>query len=311
MTILFTGATGVIGSETLPKLIAAGHEVKAVARSEAERAWITAEGGKPLNVDLFDPSTIGAAMVGTDIVIHFATAIPPQSRMTKRDSWTVNDRIRDEGTRNLVDAALEHGVDRFIQQSVTFMYADGGDRWLDENAPIDPVWDVLDSAIAAEGHVARFAEEGGTGVILRLGRLYGPGRASGDYIDSVANRKMPVLGSGDNFVSSVHVEDVASAVVASVSVPAGTYNVVDDDPVTSSVLVESLADLLGAAGPRHLPKVVGRLGVGKAASLLTVSHRVSNSAFEAASNWEPSYPSVVDGWEKIVRGTSRRHDGSA
>lgn len=305
MKVLFTGATGVLGRAAVPRLVEAGHDVIAVSRGPEDAVWLEEKGARPERVDLFDPSAIDRVVAGVDTVVHFATAIPPMSRMTKRSSWETNDRLRSEATGILVDAAIANDVPRFVQQSVTFAYRDGADAWLDENSKLDPGWEVLDSALAAEAHVDRFREAGGIGVTLRLSRLYGPGKASGDFVAGVANRKVPVVGAGDNYVSSIHVADVVSALAAAMTAPDGTYNVSDDEPVTSAEYTDTLADLLDAPRPRRIPRPVARLAVGKAVTLLTTSQRVSNRRFREATDWEPAFPSVREGWRDVIDGNGR------
>ena len=300
MKILFTGATGVLGRAAVPLLTADGHDVTAVVRSGTERAWLEKVGARPESVDLFDPSAIDDAMSGIDTVIHFATAIPPQSTMAKRDSWLMNDRLRGQATRHLVDAAMRHEVKRFIQQSVAFVYADGGDAWLDENAPIATAWDVLDSALEAEAHVDRFRSHGHTGIVLRLARLYGPGSTSAQYIESVRSGSVPIVGRGENFVSSIHVVDAATALVSALNAPDGVYNIGDDAPMRSADNLRSLVGALGAPEPRSIPKWMATLAMRKAANLLTISHRVSNDSFKRATGWQPTFGSAVEGWTDIV-----------
>lgn len=296
MKILFTGATGVIGRAVLPHLAAAGHDVTAVSRSDDDRIWLDKVGARPVKVDLFDPDTVSQAISGVETVAHFATSIPRQNDMKNRASWSTNDRLRSIATAHLVDAALDHGVTRFVQESISFVYADGGEDWLDESAAIDPVWDVLESALTAEDHVERFRRGGGTGVVLRMARLYGPGKTSGELIDGVRNRAIPIIGRGDNYVSSLHVDDAATAVLAALSAPDGTYNVADDEPMRSADNLVTLAEGLGAPEPRQIPSILARMALGKATSMLTVSHRVSNRAFRRATGWKPEYPSAKEGW---------------
>lgn len=301
MKILFTGATGVLGSEALPRLLAEGDHVTVTTRSDADAALANEQGARALTVDLLDRAAVFDSVQGVDTIIHFATAIPAQSAMTKRQSWAMNDRLRSEATSHLVDAAIASGVERFVQQSVAFAYADGGSQWLDEGSPIRPVWDVLDSALEAERHVDRFRASGGIGVVLRLARVYGPGRASADFIESVENRKLPIVGNGLNFVSSLHTHDAGSAVVSALTAPDGTYNVTDDQPQSSRVILETIAEELGVRHPRQVPAWVSNLAVGRATRLLTVSHRVSNGLFKEATGWRPKYSSALDGWAEIVR----------
>lgn len=300
MKTLFTGATGVLGRAAVPRLVEAGHDVIAVYRSPEDAAWLEETGAKPETVDLFDPDAIDHALAGVDTVVHFATAIPPMSKLAKRQSWEMNDRLRSEATGILVDTAIANDVSRFVQQSVTFAYRDGGEVWLDEDSKIEPGWEVIDSALDAEAHVDRFRTAGGTGVTLRLSRVYGPGKASGDFVAGVVDRKVPVVGTGDNYVSSIHVADVASALAAAMSAPDGTYNVSDDEPVTSAVHTDTLANLLDAPRPRRIPRLVARMAVGKAVTLLTTSQRVSNRRFREATDWKPALPSVREGWRDVV-----------
>lgn len=298
LRILFTGATGVIGKRAIPLLRDAGHEVDAVYRSGQDLARLKRMGVNPVLVDLFDPEAIDEAVAGKDVVMHFATSIPSQAGIRKRSSWNTNDRLRTETTAMLVDAAIRHGVSRFVQESITFTYADGGSEWLDESAPIAPVWEVLESALDAERAVQRFDEGDGVGVVLRLARLYGPADTSGEYVEAIRARGVPMVGAGDNFVSSLHVDDAASAVLASLATHGGVFNVSDDEPLTAADNLEALVAAVGAPNPRRVPAGIAQLVAGKAVRMLTVSHRVSNTAFKEATGWEPSYPSAATGWAR-------------
>jgi nucleoside-diphosphate-sugar epimerase len=290
MKILFTGATGVIGSAAVPHLTEAGHEVVGVGRAD---------------LDLFDRAAVDEAVAGYEAVFHFATAMPSQRQMTEREAWRLNDRLRDEATANLVDAAIEQGVSNFLQESVAFAYADGGAGWLDEDAPLEPPFGAIDSALVAEGHVARFTAQGGRGIVLRLGRLYGPGRVSGPYMEAVAARKLPLIGRGDNYVSHLHIDDAGTAVAAALDAPAGIYNVVEDEPVTAAEEMDLLVEALAVRSPRRIPGWLARRLVGPATGLMTVSHRVSNRKFREASGWSPEFPSVVQGWPAVVADDGR------
>lgn len=300
MKVLFTGATGVIGRAAVPRLVRAGHDVIGISRSDEGRRWLKSSGAEGMSVDLLDEEAVNTVMRDIDVVAHFATSIPSLVAMVKDGSWADNDALRDTATGILVDAALANGVERFVQESITFFYADGGSEWLDESAPIDLSFRPLASAVTAESHVERFRQGGGTGVCLRMARLYGPGNTSQEYIDAVRKRDIPVVGRGANYVSSLHVADAGSAVLTAMTAPDGTYNVGDDEPVRSSLYVDTLAEALGAPKPRRLPRTAVKLALGKSAGLLVTSQRVSNRKYRETTGWGPKHPTVTEGWRAVV-----------
>src|SRR5262249_55705931 len=177
MKVFVTGATGVLGRPTVQRLVAAGHEVNALARSDKNDELLRQLGATPVRAGLFDRHALEQAISGSEAVLHLATKIPPVKDTTKREAWYENNRIRSEGTRLLVDMALAARVRSFIYPSIVFLYPDSGDRWIDVGAPIDPV-SGMRSAVDAEEEVARFTrsstEWGGRGVTLRMGAFYGP-----------------------------------------------------------------------------------------------------------------------------------------
>lgn len=300
MRIFVTGATGVVGRRAVPLLIAAGHEVTAVARSAEKAKALTAAGASPVVVDLFDGDAVRRAVAGQDAVINLATAVPPSSRALMRSAWKEMDRIRSDASVLLVDAALAEGVRHFVQESFAPIYADNGDGWIDEGSPMQPARynrTVLD----AESSARAFTEGGGIGVVLRFGWFYGPdaGGATLDMIGFVRKGWAPAPGP-EGFISSISHDDTATAAVAALGVPAGIYNVVDDEPVRRREFFGSLAQALGAPPPKFLPKWMGRL-MGGVGETLTRSLRISNRKFREASGWAPKYPSVRDAWPDLLR----------
>ena len=196
MRIVVTGGTGVLGRAVLPRLAAAGHLAVAPGRGE---------------LDLFDPSDVAQALAGAYAVMHLATRIPPDEREDEPEAWAENDRLRNEASRVLVDAALAGDVATYVQPTITFVYPPGP---ADEGTPIGEVRAPLRSALAAEAETLRFADSGRRGVVLRLGLLYGPGTGS-DEPD-------PRLGA------TLHVDDAGGALVDALGVSSGLDNVVDD-----------------------------------------------------------------------------------
>jgi nucleoside-diphosphate-sugar epimerase len=311
MRILVTGATGVLGHGVVPRLLAAGHDVTAAVRGGGGSALDARVRSVP--VDLLDPTAVHAAVDGHEAVIHLATAMPAGRDVTKVAAWAANDRLRAEATAHLADAARVTGACRVVFASITDVYADGGDRWLDEGSPVDPPWAPIRTALDGERAVDAFTDpdRGAAGVAVRLGRLYGPGRASAMLVAQVRGRELPVLGDGRQFVSSLHADDAAAAIVAALEVPAGIYNVADDEPARAGERLDALAARLGAPRPRRIPVLLARLAIGGAARYLAVSQRVTSRRFREASGWRPAWPSVLDGWADVAADAGDRRGEAA
>ncbi|HSS09467.1 MAG TPA: NAD-dependent epimerase/dehydratase family protein, partial [Acidimicrobiales bacterium] len=213
-------------------------------------------------------------------------------------AWAENDKIRTDGARNLVDAALAAGAGRYVQVSVGLLYADGGDQWLDEDAPVEPTA-VTRSALAAEAQAARVSDAGGAGVVLRFGQFYSADSDhSRSFVRLVRRRLAPVLGKRSNYLSSIHADDAARAVVAALELPAGVTNVGDDQPLTRQAYAEAVATAVGSKSLHFFGEATARMA-GKKADALTRSQRISNRRLRAAG-WAPIYPSAREGWAAVV-----------
>ena len=299
MRVFVSGATGVVGWRAVRELVAAGHQVTGVARSDAKADLLRRLGAEPVRLDLFDAAAVAAAVAGHDAIVNLATSIPPTSRAALPGAWAENDRIRREVSANLTDAALAAGVKRYVQESISFLYPDCGTEWIDEATPLRAVPHAA-SVLDAEASAARFTEAGGTGVVLRFGLFYGPDSThTADSAALVRAGLFATPGHPDSFISSISTEDAARAVVAALAAPSGTYNVVDDEPVTRQRYSATLAAALGVPAPRPIPAVLAKAGGSKTA-LLARSQRVSNRRFRAATGWAPRAVSVADGWRAAV-----------
>jgi nucleoside-diphosphate-sugar epimerase len=280
-------------------LVAAGHDVTALARSDAKAAQVTAAGASPVRVDLFDTEAIAASVRGHDAVVNLATNIPTLAQALHRSAWETNDRIRSEGSSILVDAALAAGAERYVQESITFVYPDRGDAWIDEEVPIEPAPGV-ESVLAAEASARRFADGGGTGVVLRFSAFYAPEASHTQMMLHAAPKGVGLAaGAPSAYFSSIHADDAAASVVAALGISGGTYNVSDDLPVTRKELVRTLAR---AVGRRRIVLTPGRLAavIGKRSQTMTRSWRVSNRKLKDASDWTPRYPSVHEGMPVVA-----------
>ncbi len=306
MRIFVAGATGVVGRRLVPLLISRGHAVTAIARSPAKRLELTRAGAVPVPVDLFSPAALHGAVRGHDAVINLATHIPGATwRLVLRSAWNENDRIRREGSANLVDAAISGGAARFIQESFAPIYPDRGSEWIDESVPLAPTGynrTVLD----AERSARRFTESGRTGVVVRFGAFYGPDAVHlADTLRMVRRGRAPLPGEPGAYISSVSHDDAAAAVLAALSIPAGAYNVVDDEPVTHREYFDSLAATIGVDPPRLPPRWATPL-FGSLGKLLARSLRISNRRLREVADWAPRCPSVREGWPEALAGVAGR-----
>jgi nucleoside-diphosphate-sugar epimerase len=297
--VLLTGATGVIGRLVVPDLVARGHHVTALGRTPESRAALSAMGADAIVFDIFDVRAATEAMAGHDTVINLATHIPGSAiRMLLPWSWRENDRIRRDASAALVDAALAAGVSRFVQESFAPVYEDAGDRWIDERWPTRPA-PYNRTVLAAEANARRVTSAGGTGVVLRFAGFYGPDPFLRDMVDVVRRGRAPLPGDGDAYWSSVSHADAATATVASLDLPAGIYNVCDDEPLTRRAWADTLADAAGLPHPKLMPAWMLGLG-GKSMALLARSQRMSNARLKAATGWQPRWPSAREGLKAAV-----------
>lgn len=300
MRIFIAGATGVIGRRIVPLLVHAGHEVSGVGRSAEKRAQLRRAGAIGVGVDLFDEADVRRAVAGHDVVINLATAVPSPARMLLPGAWHAMDRVRRRVSANLVSAALAGDtVARLIQESFAPIYADAGDRWIDESATTRAVA-YNRSVLDAERHADRLTSAGRVGVVLRFGGFYGPDDPFVSQMLSMVRRGwFPLLGRPEGYFSFLAHDDAAAAVLASLNVPAGIYNVTEQEPMRRRDLASGLAELIGVRPPKFLPTWIARVA-GSLGETLARSLRVSNRKLELASGWKPAFATTLDGFRAIV-----------
>jgi 2-alkyl-3-oxoalkanoate reductase len=304
MRVFIAGATGVIGRSLVGLLTEAGHEVTGMTRSRERADDLRARGADAVVCDALDSQALRAAVVDArpEAVIHELTELPLrlEPRKYKRQLAATN-RLRREGTANLVAAYKEAGARRLIAQSIAFVYAPSGDWVKDEQAPLAlsapaPMDEAAASIADLEGRVLDV-----DGIVLRYGFFYGPGTqfaSDGFYAEQARKRRFPVIGSGQGCWSFIHVQDAAAATVAALERgAAGVYNIVDDDPAPVSEWVPAYAESLGAKPPMRLPAWIGRLAGGTAAVAgMTTQRAASNAKARRELGWEPQHASWRDGF---------------
>jgi nucleoside-diphosphate-sugar epimerase len=296
MRVFVAGATGVLGRRAVAALVAAGHDVTGVVRSPAKADLVRALGATPVEVSLFHADALRAAVAGHDAVCNLATHIPSLARAAEPHSWAENTRIRTEGARNLAEAASAAGAACFVQESIAFLYGEHGDDLIDaERTPIRETR-FTEPVRAAEAACTQFAESGGRGVVLRFGIFVAPDSDQTLTVMRAARRGMAIEpGRPDGWFPAIDARDAARAVVAALAAPNGTYDVVNDEPMTRK---DASAALAGAVGRKRLWAVPSAK---KVVGPLADSQRVSNRRFRDATGWTPRVPSLRAGWPQTAR----------
>jgi len=301
MDIFVTGATGVLGRAAVPLLVAAGHHVRGLARSEGNAALLRDMGAEPMSTDLFDVDALRPVVAGCDAILHLATHIPPTMKAGRLSAWRENDHLRREGAQVLVRAALTTGVQRLIYPSIAYVYPDSGDRWIAaDTTPVAP-HAVLQSTLDAEETVREFAADGRRGVVLRMGTFYGPeAPTTGDLLRAARMGIAAFPGPRGAYLPMIWVQDAARALVAALAAPAGTYDVVDDAPLPRGAIFAAIAHSVGRERLHALPRWLMSMLASATVDALSRSQRISNRRFKAVTDWTPTVPDARLGWERIA-----------
>jgi nucleoside-diphosphate-sugar epimerase len=307
MRVFVAGATGAIGRQLVPRLVAAGHEVHGMTRSESKQAMLSELGAVPLVADALDPDQVAEAVARArpDVIVHQLTAIPEAVDMRHPDrAFELTNRLRTEGTDHLLSAGQAVGVRCFVAQSNIAAYARTGATVKSEEDPVDvsPAG-VMQANVAAIDYLeeAVLSATWTEGIVLRYGWFYGPGTSMAPGKESyelVRKRRFPLVGDAGGVWSFIHVADAAEATVAAVEHGArGIYNVVDDDPAAVAEWLPALAEQLGAKKPMRVPRFVGRLFAGEFGMVLMTELRgASNAKAKRELAWRPAHPSWRQGF---------------
>jgi nucleoside-diphosphate-sugar epimerase len=307
MKVLVAGATGAMGRQLVPRLVAAGHEVVGMTRSEAKSSALIDLGATPVVADALDPDQVADA-VGTaqpQVIVHQLTAIAGLDMRHFDRDFALTNRLRTEGTDHLLSAGRAVGVRRFVAQSYTsWPYARTGGLLKSEEDPLDPTpAREMRETLAAIRHLeaAVTGTDWTEGIVLRYGAFYGPGTSmspGGEQFEMVRKRRFPVVGNGAGVWSFIHIADAAEATVAAIDHgERGIYNVVDDDPAPVADWLPALAEKLGAPRPWRVPRFVGRLFAGEAGAIvMTEARGASNAKAKRELGWEPKHSSWRHGF---------------
>ncbi len=320
MRVLLAGATGAIGRRLVPRLVEVGHQVTAMTRSKEKLGELYELGAEPILCDVFDAGRLGSvvAKAKPDAVINQLTDLPQSLNPRKLgEYYAANNRVRREGTSNLLSAALGAGVRRFLVQGAAYWYAPTGGAVKTEEAPLyldapAPIGSAVETIKEVEDAV--LSADGIDGVVLRYGMFYGPRTwyaKDGDVGRKVRKRRYPMIGHGEGMYSFIHVDDAASATVAALErARPGVYNVVDDDPATAAEWMPLYAEALGAKRPPRVPAFPARVIAGDALVTWMLGLRgASNDKIKEELGWRPQYESWRRGFFEDV--TALAPDGVA
>lgn len=302
MRILVTGGTGVIGHYLVPLLVARGQQVTVLSRTSERARLAEAQGARTAAGDVFDAESLRTAAAGQDAVLHVATHMPHTFPGRPAD-FAINDRIRREGTANMLAAAQASGVSRVVLQSMVWVHGDHGGAWITEDAALRP-GTLGRSAVELEEQARAFAQRtGAVTTVLRLGGLYAAESwHTREIIGRLKTRLAPIIGHGDSYQDFIHAADAAQAfALATDAKESATYFVVDDEPVRLGEYLAWLAKASGAPPPFHVPQFVARMTLGQEmAAAYTASLRCRNERIKAALGWKPRYPDFRQGYAEVL-----------
>jgi len=277
--VALVGGTGVLGRNVVPRLVEKGHHVRVLVRAESQAKYLQQVGVETILGDILEPDTLLPLTASCDVILHLATAIP---RAGSRATWATNDRIRREGTRNLLEATIYHAVPRYVQQSITLLYGESAEVPATESSPLRPAH-FIQSAADMEEMVRSSPLDW---CVLRGGFFYGPGTGTDlAWRKAAREGKLRLPGDGSAFLSLIHVADMARAIIkAAENAPThSTFNVVDDRPVTYRELFGYIASQEGG----RLPESGG--------DTILPSLVCSNAAIRSELRWSPCFATYRTG----------------
>ena len=306
MRVLLAGASGAVGTPLTRQLIAAGHQVVGITRSQANAQRLRTAGAEAVVADVMDRENLLTAVrdVRADAVMHQLTALGT----TKiREALQGTNNLRTTGTAHLLAAARAVGAHRFLTQSIVlgYGYRDHGPHVLTEDDPFaEPAPGRFGTAVAAirsnEEQVLSADEI--EGIALRYGAFYGQDSFTRMLTNLVRKRRLPVPSSGGGFATFIYLEDAAAATVAALEKGRGgqAYNIVDDEPVRWADYLDTLAAELGARRPWRVPTWMLR-AIPFVYTIMSTSMRVSNAKARRELGWTPTVPTYREGIALVAK----------
>ena len=313
MRIFVAGGSGVLGRRLVPLLVARGHEVVASTTSASKLELVQKLGAEGVVMAGLDADAVRKAVVAArpDAIAHEMTAISfahaGKPDIKHPDRWFAGtNRLRTEGTDNLLAAARAAGVTRIVAQGYASWNGDpAGPPVQTEETTLNLMPGTASEAgLRALQHVENRVLDAG-GAVLRYGALYGPG-ATDDQVELIRKRQYPVIGDGGGYSSWIHLDDAASATALAIERGVdGVFNVVDDEPAPARDWLPYLAECAGAKPPMRVPVWLARLLAGdQAVVMMTEGRAFSNAKAKRELGWELKYPSWRQGFRAELASSS-------
>jgi nucleoside-diphosphate-sugar epimerase len=298
MRVFVAGGSGAIGIPLVEALVAGGHQVTALTRSPEKQQFLRDLGATPAVADALDPAALKAVVAAArpTHVIHQLTALPKGGPRRASDLAATN-RLRVDGTRNLLDAAISAGATRLIGGSFALIAEPRPDLPRAARQGADALAS-MESQILEANDAGRIE-----GIVLRYGLFYGPHNPATEQLVALVRRRLlPVVRGDHGLLPCIHVDDAVSATVAALDhgTPGRVYDVVDDRPVSMSDIVKAIAEYTGSPAPLAVPAWVTRILAPYIAGVTSMRLPLSNASARAELGWQPRFSTPRDGLSQML-----------
>jgi nucleoside-diphosphate-sugar epimerase len=292
MHVLVAGASGAIGVPLVRALVSAGHRVTGLTRSSSHGDLLRSLGAEPSVADALDAGAVRRVLetLRPTHVVHELTALPKHGPRRWSDLQRTN-RLRIEGTRNLIDASAVAGVSRILIGSFVFAHVESAAVSRGMAAAVDAIHSMESQALEASRAGLMQA------VVLRYGMFYGRDlTATRAMMAAAKHRLLPLFGGDRSLLPAIQIDDAAAATVLALERGSdrGVYDIVDDQPMSLSDLIRVIADAAGAPKPFTVPGLLTRLSP-YLSDVLSLRLRIPNAKAKAELGWRLRFPSAVEG----------------
>lgn len=298
MKIAVTGATGVLGQETVSALVEAGHDVTGVTRRDRGIPVVEGRGARASVADVFDADDLARAFRAHDVVINTLSHVPADMTAMRPLAWREDDKLHLEASAAIAEGARRAGVRKLIQESTIYLYPGNGAEWIGEDEPLEVRHSAFRPRVREMRAAVDFATEGRSTVILRLGQLFGRDPQTTFALRAAREGHAVLLGRPDGYITLLHDRDAGRAFVSALRAGSGFYNV-GGEPVTRERWAKDLGREAKASGPaKFIPEITQAI-VGPRLEVQRRSLRISSVRFMSETGWRPTIGPSTPGWSRM------------